>query len=385
MTDSEATQTAKRAEALSLFLHDRYDLVDTLNQLYDRYRDLNEGTLPDYIPELAKADPALFAISIVTTDGQVFQVGDVHQSFTIQSISKPFVYGLALQEYGREFICEKVGVEPTGDRFNSIIKLDSANRPHNPMVNAGAIVMTNLVRGDDNAGKLSRLSAMYERYMGHTPVIDASVFTSERETGHKNRAISHLMLNYGMLSGDVDDILDLYFQQCALQVCSKDLAVMAATLANHGENPLTHSRALDEEYIRDVLSVMFSCGMYDAAGKWAFQVGLPAKSGIAGGLMAVVPGLCGIGVYSPLLDEHGHSVRGVKVCQELSQIYGWHIFESHTAVHGHAKRQMTFHHTERPPLGMNAKVISSPDGLSKVALNQAAITLSNPGPKPDSH
>lgn len=369
---------AKTAEANSVYLHDRYGLLETLDALYSRHLPLTEGALASYIPELTKADPGRFAISIVTVDGQIFQVGDVGHGFTIQSISKPFVYGMALQEYGRDFLAGKVGVEPTGDRFNSIIKLDATGRPHNPMVNAGAIAMTHLIRGQTAAEREARLLETLERYIGQTPPMDAAVYESEKATGHKNRAISHLMLHYGMLSGHVDDTLDLYFRQCSLCVTSKDLAVMAATLANQGQNPLTHARALDEEYIRDVLSVLFTCGMYDASGSWAFEVGLPAKSGVGGGLMAVVPGLCGIGVYSPLLDAHGHSVRGLRVCEDLSRIYGWHVFESHTAVRGHAKRQMTFHQTERPVLGQNAKVITSPEGVSKVALNQAAVTLAAP-------
>ena len=300
-----------------------------LKELHSRYQPLREGKIADYIPELTKADPDWFGICVVTADGQLVEYGDSGQVFTIQSISKPFVYGLALQEHGREEVLSRIGVEPTGDAFNSLIKLDErSKRPHNPMVNAGAIAAAGLLPGADPAARLNRLLELFETYIGHEVFVDMSVYTSERATGHRNRAIAHLMLNFGMIDERIEETLDLYFKQCSILVSCRDLAVMAATLANGGVNPITRKRAVDARYVRDILSVMFTCGMYDYAGEWAYSVGLPAKSGVSGGIIAVVPGQGGVGVFSPLLDERGNSRRGIKVCEELSQHFGLHIFAS---------------------------------------------------------
>ncbi len=300
-----------------------------LKSLHDEYATLNEGDVATYIPELAKADPSWFGISVVTAKGETFAFGDVAQTFTIQSISKPFVYGLALQTHGREATLARVGVEPTGDAFNSIVKLDEkSKRPHNPMVNAGAIAAASLITGSDPAERLNRLLDTFRRYVGHDVNVDMAVFTSERATGHRNRAIAHLMRNFGMIGDDIEESLDLYFKQCSILVTCRDLAVMAATLANDGVNPLTGERAVDETYIRDILSVMYTCGMYDYAGEWAYRVGMPAKSGVSGGIIAVAPRRAGIAVFSPRLDERGNSVRGIKVCEELSRRFGLHLLEA---------------------------------------------------------
>lgn len=307
---------------------ERFRILAALNELHLKYRALREGAVASYIPELARANPDAFAICVVTADGQIYEVGDFEQRFTIQSISKPFVYGMALQDHGREAVCAKVGVEPTGDSFNSIIKLDATNRPHNPCVNAGAIATTSLVVGKDPTERLNRVLETFRAYVGHTVDVDMSVFMSERTTGHRNRAIAHLMLNFGMISDNVEQILDLYFQQCSILVSCRDLAVMGATLANSGVNPITGQRAIDEQYIRDILTVMYTCGMYDYAGQWAYEVGLPAKSGVAGGIIAVVPNQFGIAVFSPPLDERGNSVRGIRVCEDLSQNFGMHLFDA---------------------------------------------------------
>jgi glutaminase len=299
-----------------------------LQDLHSRYRPLREGAVASYIPELAKADPDAFGISVVTVDGQVFEVGDFETLFTIQSISKPFVYGMALEDHGRDRTLAKVGVEPTGDAFNSLIKLDErSKRPHNPMVNAGAIATADLIQGADPTARLQRVLTGFRRYAGREIYVDMGVFLSERTTGHRNRAIAHLLLNFGMLEDRLTETLDLYFQQCSLLINSHDLAVMGATLANNGVNPLTGERAVEPRYIKDLLSVMYSCGMYDFSGEWGYQVGLPAKSGVGGGILAVVPGQLGIGVFSPPLDPRGNSVRGIAVCTELSQHFGLHVFE----------------------------------------------------------
>lgn len=303
-------------------------MQELLEELHQRYAGLNEGKLADYIPELAKANPEWFGISVVTAEGQVYQVGDCERKFTIQSISKPFVYGIALEDYGREEVLRRVGVEPTGDAFNSLIRLDEkSKRPFNPMVNAGAIATSNLIKGDGPAGRLNRLMQVFSTYVGYEIGADMSVFMSERTTGHRNRAIAHLMLNFQMIGPHVEEILDLYFQQCSLLVTSTDLACMAASLANGGINPVTAQRALSASFVRDLLSVMFTCGLYDFSGEWAYRVGIPAKSGVGGGMLAVAPGRLGIGIFSPLLDERGTSLRAIKVCEELSARLGLHLFE----------------------------------------------------------
>ena len=297
-----------------------------LNDVHKKYRSLNDGAVADYIPELALAKPEWFGICVVTAEGQVFEVGDCDQLFTIQSISKAFVFGLALEDHGREYVNSKVSVEPTGEAFNSIVLDEATNRPYNPMVNAGAIATADLIKGQNGTERLKRLLEMFKRYTGRDHDINVPVFLSEKATGHRNRAMAYLMLNFGMVSEKLDETLDLYFQQCSILVNAKDLAMIAATLANGGINPVTKERAVDERYVQDIISVMLTCGMYDASGEWAYRVGIPAKSGVGGGILAVVPGKLGIGTFSPPLDQKGNSVRGIKVCEELSRDFGLHLF-----------------------------------------------------------
>ncbi len=301
-----------------------------LETLHHTYQPLREGAMADYIPELAKANPDWFGICIVTVDGRVYQVGNYDQEFTMQSVSKPFVYGLALEDHGRDYVLSKVGVEPSGDAFNAIVLDEQSNRPYNPMVNAGAIAIAGLIKGENPAERMNRLLELFRRYTGRTMRLDVAVFLSERTTGDRNRAIAYLMRNFGMLAGNLEETLDLYFQQCSLLVTCHDLAVIAATLANDGLNPITHERAVDADYVQDMLSVMYTCGMYDFSGEWAYRVGLPAKSGVGGGILAVAPRKLGIGVFSPLLDTRGNSVRGVKVCTEISRHFGLHAFNTCT-------------------------------------------------------
>ncbi|WP_008314369.1 glutaminase A [Leptolyngbya sp. PCC 6406] len=306
-----------------------------LSDLHEKYQSLTEGAVADYIPELALADPNWFGICVATVDGQVFEVGNCTQTFTIQSISKAFVYGLALEDRGRDYVNSKVGVEPTGEAFNAIVLDEGTNRPYNPMVNAGAIATADLISGQDGTERLKRMLDMFQRYTGRGHDISVPVFMSEKSTGNRNRAIAYLMLNFGMVGEKLEETLDLYFQQCSILVNARDLAMMAATLANGGVNPCTGDRALDERYVQDVISVMLTCGMYDYSGEWAYRVGMPAKSGVGGGITAVSPGKLGIGIFSPPLDAKGNSVRGVKVCEELSSEFGLHPFSV-----GKAKRDL---------------------------------------------
>jgi len=283
-----------------------------LERAHAKHAALSTGEIATYIPELGKADPSWFAICLATTDGQVYEVGDSQQTFTIQSISKPITYGLALQDHGYDRVLAKIGVEPSGDAFNSISLQPGTGRPLNPMINAGAIATTSLVAGDTREARLARVLDAMSAYAGRPLDIDESVFESERATGHRNRAIGHMLRNFDILTSDPTPVLEMYFRQCAISVTCRDLGIMAATLANRGINPVTGKQAIRGEYVESVLGVMSSCGMYDFAGEWIFRVGLPAKSGVAGGVLAVLPGQLGIGVFSPRLDPHGNSVRGIR-------------------------------------------------------------------------
>ncbi|MGG6296226.1 glutaminase A [Leptolyngbya sp. AN02str] len=299
-----------------------------LNELHERYRSEMGGEVADYIPELALADPHWFGICVATTDGRVFEVGDCDKLFTIQSISKAFVFGLALEDHGREYVNSKVSVEPTGEAFNAIVLDEETNRPYNPMVNAGAIATADLIKGANGTERLKRVLDMFQRYTGREHTVHMPVFLSEKATGNRNRAIAYLMLNFGMVSDRIEEMLDLYFQQCSILVTARDLAMMAATLANGGVNPVTGKRAIDQRYVQDVISVMLTCGMYDYSGEWIYRVGLPAKSGVGGGITAIAPEKLGIGTFSPPLDAKGNSVRGIQVCQALSQDFGLHLFNA---------------------------------------------------------
>jgi len=306
-------------------------ILSALREIYAKYRGNFAGKVATYIPELAKADPRLFGVTLVTADGQIYEVGDAGHLFTIQSISKPFAYGLALQDHGLDYVLSKVGVEPSGEAFNSIVFDERRNRPFNPMVNAGAIAVTALINGSGHDQRLARLLGKFGEFAGRPLDIDRAVYVSERATGHRNRAIGYLELNFGMIEEPVDEHLDLYFEQCSILVNARDLAVMAATLANNGLNPLTGRRVIAEPYVKNVLSVMHSCGMYDYAGEWSYRIGLPAKSGVGGGIIAILPGQLGIGTFSPLLDDQGNSCRGIQVCEEFSQRFKLHMFRTRTA------------------------------------------------------
>lgn len=303
-------------------------LRETLKELHSKYQSLNEGTVANYIPELARANPDSFGISVVSVEGHSIDVGDFSEAFTIQSASKPFMFGLGLEDHGREAVLAKIGVQPIGEAFNSITLDQASNRPFNPMINAGAIAAADLVQGKDYPERVTRMLDMFSRYCGRSVHINSSVFASERATGHRNRAIAHLMLNFNMIGDRLEESLELYFQQCSIMLTCHDLAVMGATLANQGINPTTGERAIEAEYVKDLLSIMHTCGMYDYAGEWAYRVGIPAKSGVGGGIVAVVPGKLGIGTFSPRLDAKGNSVRGIKVCAELVEQFSLHVFES---------------------------------------------------------
>lgn len=301
-----------------------------LESLHAQLENLRTGQVASYIPELTKANPDWFGICIATLDGVVYAVGDSEQPFTIQSISKPFVYATALTDRGQAFVSSRVGVEPSGDAFNSISLNPQTGAPLNPMINAGAIASASLVAGDTPAAQWERIAASVGAFMGRDITVDESVYRSESETGFRNRAIAWMLKNFGIIDGEPMAALENYFRQCSILVTCRDLALMAATLANGGVNPLTRQRALPAEHVERVLSVMATCGMYDYAGSWLYEVGIPAKSGVGGGIIAVLPGRLGIGIFSPPLDEKGNSVRGIEACKRFSHDFHLHVF-NHTS------------------------------------------------------
>lgn len=304
-----------------------YKINQLLQKLYTRYLSLDSGEVATYIPELGKANPNHFGISLITVDGRQFEVGNVEVPFTIQSISKPFTFGMALESYGQDAVAYHVGVEPSGDAFNSIVLERGSNRPFNPMVNAGAISTSALLYQKYGEEAFDIMMERFSDAAGRTLSIDQSVYESESRTGHRNRAIAHLLLNFEKIHDKVDASLDLYFKQCSILVNTRDLATMAATLAHVGKNPITGKEVYDFNSVKSMLSLMFTCGMYDYSGQWAYSVGVPAKSGVSGGIMAVVNRQLGIASYSPKLDAHGNSCRGIEVCKDLAEELGLHVFD----------------------------------------------------------
>lgn len=302
---------------------------------------LDQGALADYIPELASVDPDRFAVSLVVHDGHIYSVGDSTTEFTIQSISKALTYALALLECGVELVDANIGVEPSGEAFNEISVDHATRRPRNPMINAGALTAAALLirpetmpvhptSRDEWAPHLdsafARILDFYSGCAGRQLSIDEAVYRSEMATGSRNRAIAYMLQSFGVFPSHPQATVDLYVRQCSVRVTSDDLAVIGSTFANGGVNPRTGRRMVDGQIARRVLSVMTTCGMYDGAGDWVTSVGLPAKSGVGGGILAVLPGQLGIGVFSPRLDEHGNSVRGVRACRLLSEDLGLHMF-----------------------------------------------------------
>lgn len=303
-------------------------IQDYLQALHARFSGLKAGKVADYIPELSLADPEWFGICIATQDGYVYEVGDCSQPFTIQSVSKPLTYGRALEQHGEAAVLEKIGVEPSGDAFNAISLHPKSGTPLNPLINAGAIAACSLVPGDSMEDKTATILETFSRYAGRQLDIDHKVYQSESETGHRNRAIGWMLRNFSVIENDPTATLEAYFQQCSIRVTCRDLAIMGATLANGGVNPITGQRAIPEKFVANVLSVMATCGMYDASGDWLYRTGLPAKSGVGGGIMAVQPGRLGIAVFSPRLDQQGNSVRGLAVCHALTADLGLHMFDA---------------------------------------------------------
>ncbi len=298
-----------------------------LDHLLEQVRDDDSGELADYIDELAAADPDKLGVALCTTSGNLYSVGDDDYEFTIQSISKPFVYALALEELGAAEVHKYVGVEPSGEAFNAISLEEGTHRPANPMINAGAIAVNQLINGAESSVKarVEKIRAFFSKLAGRELSIDESLVESEISTAHRNLAIAHLLREFGMVQDQAHDAIESYTQQCAVLVTVRDLATMAATLANGGVQPITGERVCSAAAARITQAVMTSAGMYDGSGQWMVNVGIPAKSGVAGGLIGTMPGQMGLASLSPRLNEQGNSVRGVKIFREMSASLGLNL------------------------------------------------------------
>ncbi len=298
-----------------------------LAELHLRHLGIGDDDVVSFYPPEMESQRSLFGIAGTSVDGTQWAVGDCSHRLPLHSISKVFTYGLALEDNGRAATLRRIGVEPSGDPFNSITFDEVHHRPFNPMINAGALVAANLVRGRDCAEKVERIVGRLRCYAGNPDLhVDEDLLAQELRSNDRNLGLSYLMRSLGMLHGDIEDNIAVYLSACCVRVTPVDLGVMGATLAAGGRNPLTGDCALARVHTRDVMSVMSMCGMYDAAGEWAYDVGIPAKSGVSGAILAAIPDHFGIGLFSPGLDIHGNSVRGVNLCRELSAQFGLHVF-----------------------------------------------------------
>jgi glutaminase len=294
-----------------------------LDAAYSQYKDLKEGANADYIPALAKVDSGIYGIALVTVDGKVYTEGDVSSEVSIQSISKVFTMAKVMEQQGTQAIVKNIGVNATGQPFNSIVAIEKdKGADQNPLVNPGAITATSMVQGSSREDIWNQILSYYSDFAGRPLSVNQEVYKSESETNQRNQAIAELMHAYEHIKGDPDQATSLYTEQCSVNVNAKDLAEMAATLANGGVNPVTHKAVLDSQYVPEVLAVMATAGLYDAAGQWLFQTGLPAKSGVGGGIIAVSPGKFGLAVIAPPLDPAGNSVKAQRAIASISDSLG---------------------------------------------------------------
>jgi glutaminase len=305
------------------------DVQKAVDAAYAKFKDLKEGKNADYIPALAKVDPNLFGIAVVTADGKVYTAGDVKTEVSIQSISKVFTMAQVIQEQGLESIEKRIGVDATGARFNSIIAVEgvrtvvgSGAPEMNPLVNPGAISATSMVAGGSADAVWKKIIGFHNDAAGRELTVLQDVYKSEADTNQRNQAIGALMLAYGYIKDDWQQAVDLYTRQCSIGVNARDLATMAATLAFSGSNPVTKKSVMDAAKVPGVLAVMATAGLYDDSGKWLYHTGLPAKSGVGGGIIAVAPGKFGIAVVSPPLDDAGNSIRAQRAITEVSNALG---------------------------------------------------------------
>lgn len=287
------------------------------------------GETANYIPELEKADVNDLGVYLIGLDGQEYGTGNYEKKFTIQSISKVLVLTLALMDNGADKVFDKIGVEATGDPFNSIVRLEVKNlqKPLNPMINAGAIATTSLILGENKQEKMNRIMAFTRLASGNLGIkINEEVYTSESKTGDRNRSLAYFMKSCGTIDGNVEELVDIYFRQCAMEMTCKDLARIGTLYANKGVSPLTGEQIIPREICRIVMGIMMTCGLYDASGEFAVNVGIPSKSGVGGGILSAVPGKIGIGVYGPALDQKGNTIGGIEILKYLSKELELSIF-----------------------------------------------------------
>jgi glutaminase len=309
------------------------DVRALISDGYERFRHVDEGAVADYIPALAAASPSAFGVCVAGVRGRLFSIGDADQEFAIESISKLFVFALVCHALGHEEARRKLGVNSTGLPFNSVMAIElNADRTMNPLVNAGAMATTSLVPGTTGKEKFETVVTALSRFAGRRLAMDDEVYESELATNDRNRGIAHLLDGYGRMYCDPDLAADVYTRQCSLRVSARDLAVMGATLANGGVNPVTGEQAIETRYCKRVLAVLATAGLYEHSGQWLYDVGLPGKSGVSGGIVTVSPGKGGMGTFSPPLDVAGNSVRGQLVTRYLSEALGLNLFSSVPAV-----------------------------------------------------
>lgn len=293
---------------------------------------MSEGEVADYIPALARVSPDLFGICLYGVSGRKYSVGDSEVAFTIQSVSKPFVFALVCEMIGADEARKALGVNSTGMAFNSVVAIEiHPDHVANPMVNAGAIATTSMLRGTTSEEKWDLIRTGLSRFAGRELMLDHEVYQSESSSNHRNLAIARLLAWHGRLSSDPDEATDLYTRQCSLLITAEDLALMGATLADGGVNPLTGERVISAETCRRVLAVMATAGLYETSGDWLYDVGIPGKSGVSGGIVTIAPGKGGCATFSPRLDEAGNSVRGRAATLFLSEELGLNLFASRPA------------------------------------------------------
>ncbi len=299
------------------------DIEAALKAAYAKYKDLQEGAVADYIPELAKVDPKIFGIAVVTVDGKVYTIGDITSEVSIQSVSKVFTMAKVMDDLGPKAIMDNMGVDATGQVFNSIVAVEQYRGAEmNAMVNPGAITATSMISGKSYEEIWGKIIGSYSDFAGRQLGVDVPVYNSEAATNQRNQASSMLMWAYGHIKEEPLRACDIYTKQCAVAVNARDLAMMAATLANGGKNPVTGKQAMKAENVAEVLAVMATAGLYDDSGKWLYNTGLPAKSGVGGGIIAVSPGKFGIAAISPPVDKAGNSVRAQKAIADISNALG---------------------------------------------------------------
>lgn len=326
----------KNALSGNLVIPDFQSFVKDIKTIYNKTKSTKRGKVADYIPQLARINPELYAISVCTVDGQTFSIGDFKENFCLQSTCKPANYCIAHEDHGEEFVHRHIGREPSGKEFNEL-SLNKERLPHNPLINSGAIMCCSLIKSEQTAAERFEyvLSKWKELTGGIKPGFNNSVYLSEKQTADRNFALAYFMRENKAFPPNTDILktLDFYFQCCSIELSTVPMAYAAATLANAGINPFTGQKVFNAKTVQNCLSLMFTCGMYDFSGEFAFKIGIPSKSGVSGALFVVIPNVAGICIYSPTLDEHGNSVKGIEFCKQLVKKYNFHVYDILSGYH----------------------------------------------------